>query len=58
MTLLPTRNLILNEILTNKTVNKTLLFTGIFISKIATGSTAAKESNLYVGDRVISVSNN
>uniref|UniRef100_A0A2A4J3E8 Disks large homolog 5 n=1 Tax=Heliothis virescens TaxID=7102 RepID=A0A2A4J3E8_HELVI len=30
---------------------------GIFISKIANGSAAAKEGNLYIGDRVISINN-
>ncbi|XP_045775276.1 disks large homolog 5 isoform X1 [Maniola jurtina] len=30
---------------------------GIFIGKIACGSAAAKESNLYVGDRVVSINN-
>ena len=32
------------------------MFPGIFISKIACGSAAAKEGNVYVGDRVVSVS--
>ncbi|XP_050347705.1 disks large homolog 5 isoform X1 [Nymphalis io] len=30
---------------------------GIFISKIACGSAAAKEGNVYVGDRVVSINN-
>ncbi|KAF9804574.1 hypothetical protein SFRURICE_014482 [Spodoptera frugiperda] len=30
---------------------------GIFISKIANGSAAAKEGNLYIGDRVVSINN-
>lgn len=30
---------------------------GIFISKIAAGSSAAKEGNMYVGDRVININN-
>ncbi|XP_072944694.1 disks large homolog 5 [Epargyreus clarus] len=30
---------------------------GIFISKIACGSAAAKEGNIYVGDRVVSINN-
>ncbi|CAH0401058.1 unnamed protein product [Chilo suppressalis] len=30
---------------------------GIFINKIACGSPAAKEGNLYVGDRVVSINN-
>lgn len=34
------------------------LETGIYISKISPGSLAAKEGNLAVGDRVLSVSIN
>ncbi|XP_013148042.1 PREDICTED: disks large homolog 5 [Papilio polytes] len=30
---------------------------GIFVSKIACGSAAAKEGNIYVGDRVVSINN-
>ncbi|XP_049876272.1 disks large homolog 5 isoform X2 [Pectinophora gossypiella] len=30
---------------------------GIFISKIACGSVASKEANIYVGDRVVSINN-
>lgn len=33
-----------------------LLVAGIFIGKIASGSAAAKENNIFVGDRVVSVS--
>lgn len=53
----PSRSLFTTQLQVNNYDHGISLETGIYINKITPGSLAAKDGNLDVGDRVLSVSN-
>lgn len=53
----PSRSLFTTQLQLNNYDHGISLETGIYINKITPGSLAAKDGNLDVGDRVLSVSN-